>query len=132
MQGRDADDTNLFPTWRAFAQSSICGHQQYPRAIRCWHGVSLPCEGDAISSTYKGGRIRLGMQVGRVTGVDTIELLFHCLTLDGELLSGWSRGTVGVDQTGRTILSFVWGWLSGAVGGGESSYVEVVENKRHA
>ena len=89
-------------------------------------------EGDAISSTYKGGRIRLGMQVGRVTGVDTIELLFHCLTLDGELLSGWSRGTVGVDQTGRTILSFVWCWLSGAVGGGESSYVEVVENKRHA
>ena len=83
-------------------------------------------EGDAISGTYQGGRIHLGTQVGRVTGVDTIELLYQCLTLEGELLAGWSRGTVGVDQAGRITLSFVWGWLSGATGGGESSYVEIV------
>lgn len=82
-------------------------------------------EGDAISGTYQGGRIRLGTQVGRVTGLDTIELLYQCLTLDGQLLSGWSRGTVAVDPVGRTTLSFEWGWLSGAAGGGESSYVEL-------
>lgn len=82
-------------------------------------------EGDGISSTYQGGRIRLGTQVGRVTGADTLELLFQCLTLDGELLCGWSRGTVAVDKSGLTTLSFVWGWLSGTTGGGESSYVEV-------
>jgi hypothetical protein len=84
-------------------------------------------EGDGISSTYQGGRIRMGHQVGRVTGVDTIELLFHCITTEGEILAGWSRGTVGVDEAGRTTLAFVWGWLSGASGGGESSYVEVLE-----
>jgi hypothetical protein len=83
-------------------------------------------EGDAVWGTYQGGRIRIGNQVGRVTGPDTIELLFHCLTTEGEILSGWSRGTVGVDHAGRTTLSFVWGWLSGATGGGESSYVELV------
>ncbi|OLF53174.1 hypothetical protein [Pseudomonas chlororaphis] len=83
-------------------------------------------EGNAISGTYQGGRIHLGQQVGRVTGPDTIELLYQCLTNDGELLAGWSRGTVGVDQAGRTTLTFVWGWLSGATGGGESSYVELV------
>jgi len=82
-------------------------------------------DGDAISGTYQGSRIRLGMQVGRVTGADTIELLFQCLTLDGELLSGWSRGTVGVDAVGLTTLRFEWGWLSGATGGGESSYLEL-------
>ena len=82
-------------------------------------------EGDAISGTYQGGRIRTGQQVGRVTGPDTIELLYQCLTLDGELLAGWSRGTVGVTDAGQTTLFFVWGWLSGATGGGESSYVEV-------
>ena len=81
-------------------------------------------EDGVISSTYQGGRIRLGTQVGRVTGPDTIELLYQC-TLDGELLAGWSRGTVGVDPAGRTTLDFVWGWLSGATGGGESSYVEL-------
>ncbi|MHC8327472.1 hypothetical protein [Pseudomonas sp. LB1P83] len=83
-------------------------------------------EEDAILGAYQGGRIRTGNQVGRVTGPDTIELLYHCLTTDGEILAGWSRGTVGVDQAGRTTLTFVWGWLSGATGGGESSYVELV------
>lgn len=82
-------------------------------------------EGDAISSTYQGGRIRLGTQVGRVTGPDTIELLYQCLTEEGELLAGWSRGTLGIDHAGHTTLSFVWGWLSGATGGGESNYVEI-------
>ena len=82
-------------------------------------------DGDVIASTYQGGHIRIGHQVGRVTGPDTIELLFHCVTTAGELRSGWSRGTVGVDGEGRTTLSFVWGWLSGATGGGESSYVEL-------
>lgn len=82
-------------------------------------------EGNGISSTYQGGGIRTGHQVGRATGPETIELLFHCLTLDGEILAGWSRGTVGVDHAGRTTLAFVWGWLSGATGGGESSYVEL-------
>ena len=81
-------------------------------------------EGDAISGTYQGGRIRIGQQVGRVTGPNTIELLYQCLNTEGELLAGWSRGTVGVDDAGRSTLSFVWGWLSGAAGGGESSYVE--------
>ncbi|RRV10077.1 hypothetical protein EGJ27_00150 [Pseudomonas sp. v388] len=84
-------------------------------------------EEGAITSTYQGGRIRIGNQVGRITGPDTIELLYHCLTTDGELLSGWSRGRVGVDGAGRTTLSFVWGWLSGATGGGDSSYVELVD-----
>ena len=84
-------------------------------------------DGDGISSTYQGGRIRVGNQVGRVTGPDSIELLFQRLTNDGEMLAGWSRGTVGVDEAGRTTLAFVWGWLSGASGGGESSYVELVE-----
>jgi len=83
-------------------------------------------DGNAISSTYQGGRIRIGNQVGRVTGPDTIELLYQCLTTEGEILAGWSRGTVGVNHAGRTTLTFVWGWLSGATGGGESSYVELV------
>ncbi|MFL1546147.1 hypothetical protein [Pseudomonas sp. O39] len=84
-------------------------------------------EGDAISGTYQGGRIRMGQQVGRVTGPNTLELLYQCLTTEGELLAGWSRGTVGVDHAGRTTLTFVWGWLSGATGGGESSYIEFTE-----
>ncbi|WP_092254276.1 hypothetical protein [Pseudomonas sp. NFACC13-1] len=83
-------------------------------------------EGNAISGTYQGGLIRMGNLVGRVTGPDTIELLYQCLTRDGEILAGWSRGMVGVDLAGRTTLTFIWGWLSGATGG-ESNHVELVE-----
>jgi len=83
-------------------------------------------EGEAVWGTYAGGHIRMGNQVGRVTGPDSIELLYQCITTDGEIRAGWSRGVVGVDEAGRTTLRFVWGWLSGAEGGGESSYVEVV------
>ncbi|WP_060485852.1 hypothetical protein [Pseudomonas sp. NBRC 111123] len=84
-------------------------------------------DGEAITSTYQGGRIRVGNQVGRVTGTDTFELLFQCVTTEGELLAGWSRGEVSQNSSGRTTLHFVWGWLSGAEGGGESSYVELVD-----
>ncbi|MCY1428703.1 hypothetical protein D9M71_445970 [compost metagenome] len=84
-------------------------------------------DGGAITGTYHGGRIRMGSQVGRVTGSNTIELLYHCLTTEDEILAGWSRGEIGQDHHGRTTLHFVWGWLSGATGGGESSYVELVD-----
>ncbi|MGC6370071.1 hypothetical protein [Pseudomonas sp. K2I15] len=86
-------------------------------------------DANAIWGTYQGGRIRMGNQVGRATGPNTIELLYQCLTTEGEILAGWSRGTVGVDDAGRTTLAFVWGWLSGAQGGGESSYVELVADQ---
>ncbi|MCU1719134.1 hypothetical protein [Pseudomonas sp. 5P_3.1_Bac2] len=82
-------------------------------------------DGEAISGTYQGGSIALGQLIGRVTGPDSIELLYHCVTTDGQLLAGWSRGTLGVDETGHSTLSFVWGWLAGASGGGESHYVEL-------
>ncbi|SEJ94543.1 hypothetical protein SAMN03159495_5410 [Pseudomonas sp. NFR16] len=82
-------------------------------------------DGTAITSTYRGGRIRKGHQMGHVTGPDTFDLLFHYITTDGEIFSGRSRGKVEVDAAGRTTLSFVWAWLSGASGGGESSYVEL-------
>lgn len=55
----------------------------------------LPCRGeDAISGTYQGGRIHIGHQVGRITGPDTIELLFQCLTTQGNAcrLVAWQGG----------------------------------------
>ena len=97
------------------------------------HGVSgaetvfrYEMEGAAITGTYDGGRVRVGHLVGHAAGADTIELLYHCITTDGSLLAGWSRGRVGSDAAGRTTLAFDWGWLSGAEGGGESRYVELV------
>jgi hypothetical protein len=96
------------------------------------HGVSgadtlfhYRMDGPVITGTYHGGRIRDGHLVGRAAGADAIETLYHCVTTDGDLLAGWSRGLVGADAAGRTTLAFDWGWLSGAKGGGQSHYVEL-------
>lgn len=55
----------------------------------------------------------MGDHVGCVTGPNTIELLYHCLTTDGEILAGWSHGTVGVDHAGRTTLTVRMGLVVG-------------------
>ncbi|WP_225775875.1 hypothetical protein [Pseudomonas sp. Marseille-Q5115] len=81
-------------------------------------------DGDVITGTYTGGHIVKGQLVGRVAGDNRIELLYHCVTDDGQLLAGWSEGTVDVREDGKTELAFTWGWLAGASGGGESRYVE--------
>jgi hypothetical protein len=77
-----------------------------------------------ITGSYRGGRIAVGQLVGRVTGADTIELLYQCVTTDGELLAGWSSGRVSRNARGLVELHFVWGWLTGDRSGGESSYIE--------
>lgn len=55
-----------------------------------------------IAGSYQGGHIANGQVVGR------------------------ALGTVCVDLQGRTTLSFIWGWLAGADGGGESHYIEII------
>jgi hypothetical protein len=95
------------------------------------HGVSgvdtifhYHVNGPVVTGSYNGGRIRAGQIVGRVTSPETIELLFQCVTTDGELMAGSSRGRVAQDGEGRATLDFEWSWLTGD-GGGRSRYVEL-------
>jgi len=96
------------------------------------HGVSgadtvfhYRMEGPIITGTYRGGRVREGHLVGRATSADTIQLLYHCITTDGELLAGWSKGRVTTDAAGGVELDFEWAWLTGDRSGGRSHYVEL-------
>jgi hypothetical protein len=86
--------------------------------------------GADIVGTYEGGRIRLGRVLGRARSRRRIELLYHCIGGEDQLLAGWSHGEVGVDEAGLTTLTFTWGWLSGASGGGTSLHREVREIPR--
>ncbi len=96
------------------------------------HGVSgagtvfeYHVHGQRITGTYRGGRIVEGQMVGRVTGARTIELLFQCLTDDGDLLAGQSQGRVSRNARGLVELHFDWNWLTGDRSGGQSSYIEL-------
>ena len=96
------------------------------------HGVSgtdtvfeYHMDGQWITGRYEGGRVARGHLVGRVTGPDRIDLLFHCVTNDGELLAGQSCGRVSRNARGLVELHFDWAWLTGDRSGGQSSYVEL-------
>lgn len=46
-------------------------------------------------------------QDGRVTGPDTIELLYDCLTTEGEIIAGWSRVEHYAKNIGKSYSSLV-------------------------
>jgi hypothetical protein len=98
------------------------------------HGVSgadtvfhYRMDGALITATYRGGRIREGQVIGRAVDEDRVEMLYHCVTTDEELLAGWSRGVVSADAEGRVRLAFEWAWFTGDRSGGTSSYVELTD-----
>ena len=81
--------------------------------------------GTAITGTYKGGAIQEGFIVGKQIEESKIELLFQCLTTDGELKVGESKGVVSQNSKGKLELNFDWNWLNGDLSGGKSAYIEL-------
>ncbi|WP_420572146.1 hypothetical protein [Kordia sp.] len=84
-------------------------------------------EGTTITGTYKGGAIKEGFVVGKQISENQIELLFQCVTDDGELKSGASKGSISKNADGKLLLNFDWQWLNGDLSGGTSSYIEFID-----
>ncbi|MEL6559535.1 MAG: hypothetical protein AAFQ94_15195 [Bacteroidota bacterium] len=82
-------------------------------------------DGSTITGKYKGGSIVSGLIIGKQTDESKIELLYQCLTTDGELKAGESKGTVSQMPDGKLKLEFDWNWLNGDLSGGKSMYVEI-------
>lgn len=80
-----------------------------------------------ITSTYKGDWIRIGNQVGRVTGTDTIEPFYQCVATEEKfsLAGRVARRAPTSARARRFTLVFLGG--AGAMRGEESSYVELVD-----
>ena len=81
--------------------------------------------GDEITGNYKGGAIQEGFIIGKKTGEHKMELLYQCLTTEGELKAGESRGIISKNTDGLLELNFDWNWLNGDLSGGKSSYIEI-------
>ncbi|MGM4926406.1 hypothetical protein AB8A31_26115 [Tardiphaga sp. 804_B3_N1_9] len=86
-------------------------------------------DGATVTGGYKGGHISVGQIAGKSTSPDTIELLFQCLTTDGQLLSGQSSGRIARNHDGLLTIDFNWSWLTGDRSGGTSHYIEVTGNE---
>ncbi len=81
--------------------------------------------GTTITGEYKGGAVREGFIIGKQTGDSKIELLYQCLTTEGELKAGESKGTISETPSGKLKLEFDWNWLNGDLSGGKSEYMEI-------
>ncbi len=78
-----------------------------------------------ITGTYKGGEIEEGLIVGKQIDNSRVELLFQCLTKDGNLKAGESKGIISKNKSGKLELKFEWNWLNGDLSGGTSAYIEI-------
>lgn len=78
-----------------------------------------------IIGKYSGGKIKEGFILGKQVNETKIELLYHCLTVDGELLAGESSGTLVENEEGLMEIKLDWNWLNGDKSGGKSHYIEI-------
>ena len=81
--------------------------------------------GTIITGKYQGGAISEGTLIGKLTMEAKIELLYQCLTTEGELKAGQSEGTITKLTNGKLKLNFDWSWLNGNKTGGKSAYIEI-------
>ena len=82
-------------------------------------------KGHTITGSYQGGLIAEGQIVGKQTAENEIALLFQCLTTEGELKTGESKGIVTQGNDGKLRINFEWCWLNGDRSGGTSAYIEL-------
>lgn len=82
-------------------------------------------EGNIISATYKGGAIKKGLIIGKQIEDSKIELLYQCITIEGELKAGHSIGKVSFTNEGKLKLNLDWNWINGDLSKGKSEYIEI-------
>lgn len=82
-------------------------------------------EGNIITAKYSGGAIEIGSIIGKQIADNEIVLLYQCLTKEGDLLAGESRGRISVNKDQKLELHFDWRWLNGNQSEGKSHYIEI-------
>jgi len=82
-------------------------------------------EGNFITAQYQGGAIEKGFILGKQIADNEIELLYQCLTKEGELLAGESKGRISLNEDQKLEIHFDWRWLNGNQSGGKSHYIEM-------
>mgnify|MGYP001794826882 CR=1 FL=1 len=82
-------------------------------------------QGQTITGTYSGGKIKEGFLLGKQISEAKIEMLYQCLTTDGQLLAGESKGTLSENEDGLLEIRYTWNWLNGDRSGGQSHYIEI-------
>ncbi len=81
--------------------------------------------GDLITGIYSGGKIKSGHIIGKQIAEDSIEILYQCITTEGQLMAGESKGVITKTADDLLEIKFDWQWLNGDKSGGRSHYIEI-------
>lgn len=81
--------------------------------------------GDVLTGTYSGGEIEFGQLIGLIDEDDRINMRYHHITRDGELMTGICRSTPEVLKSGKLRLYEQWQWTCGDRSKGRSTLEEL-------
>ncbi|UBM60886.1 n-acetylglutamate synthase [Marinilongibacter aquaticus] len=81
-------------------------------------------EGEIITAQYAGGAIVKGQLLGQFVAENEVELVYHQINLEGELLTGKCLTKVEVLADGRYRLHEEWQWTCGLHQSGVSTVEE--------
>lgn len=82
-------------------------------------------EGNIITCSYSGGRIRSGQLIALVDDHGCLDMRYHQVNDRGELMTGVCRSTPEVLSDGRVRLLEAWQWTSGDGSAGTSVLEEL-------
>ncbi len=83
-----------------------------------------------VFGVYSGGTIRHGSVVANWRTATGLEMLYHCVTVTGELRAGHALGVIAEDPIDhRPHLYLDWQWLTGERSKGSSEWVLDVQEK---
>ena len=81
--------------------------------------------GNIITSEYSGGKIKKGHLIGLVDEFGNIEMRYHQINENGELMTGICKSKPEILENGKIRLYESWQWTSGDKSKGESVIEEV-------
>lgn len=81
--------------------------------------------GDMVTATYAGGDVRFGQILGQVDADGILNMRYHHLTPDGELMTGWCVTTPEILPNRKMRLHEKWKWTCGHRERGQSILEEI-------
>ncbi len=82
-------------------------------------------EGNVLTCTYQGAKITKGQLMGLVDGEGRIEMRYHQVNSNGELMTGICKSVPEKMDNGKIRLLESWRWTSGDGSQGESVLEEI-------
>jgi hypothetical protein len=77
-------------------------------------------EGNIVTSTYAGGRIRTGHLIALVDEHGGLDMRYHQINIQGEIMTGICKSTPEIMPNGKLRLHEKWRWTAGDFSEGES------------